>query len=209
MLNEILIGGGIATVSGVVGFLISKKLIISSFEIYTDQAKAKASAIENEAHLLLEKSNSKAHEIQIAAAKEYEQAKEKAKADLHQREDDVLRKEQSFKRYKQNEEEKLQEENTRLKTQLINLKRNEKSLDALKLKYEQKIDEALNSIENCSGMTKEEAKVILLEKIEEKSREDIAHIVRKYEVKAKKEAQENANYILAQATSRFAGEFAS
>ena len=209
MLNEILIGGGIATVSGVVGFFISKKLIISSFDIYTDQAKAKASAIENEAHLLLEKSNVKSREIQIAAAKEYEQAKEKAKADLYQREDDVLRKEQSFRRYKQNEEEKLQEENTRLKTKLINLNRNEKSLDALKQKYEQKIDEALHSIENCSGMTKEEAKAVLLEKVEEKSREDIAHIVRKYEVKAKKEAQENANYILAQATSRFAGEFAS
>jgi len=209
MLNEILIGGGIATVSGVVGFFISKKLIISSFDIYTDQAKAKASAIENEAHLLLEKSNVKSREIQAAAVKEYEDAKEKAKADLYQREDDVLRKEQSFRRYKQSEEEKLHKENTRLKTQLINLERNEKSLDTLKQKYEQKIDEALHSIENCSGMTKEEAKHVLLEKIEEKSRGEIAHIVRKYERKAKKEAEEKANYILAQATSRFAGEFAS
>ncbi|MDB2562619.1 ribonuclease Y [Sulfurimonas sp.] len=209
MLNEILIGGSIATVSGVVGFFISKKLIISSFDIYTDQAKAKASAIENEAHLLLEKSNVKSREIEAAASKEYEEAKEKAKSDLHQREDDVLRKEQSFRRYKQNEENKIHEENTRLKTQLINLERNEKSLDALKNKYEQKIDEALHSIENCSGMTKEEAKNVLLDKIEEKSRKEIAHIVRKYEVQAKKEAEEKANYILAQATSRFAGEFAS
>ena len=123
MLNEVLIGGGIATVSGVVGFLISKKLIISSFDIYTDQAKAKASAIENEAHLLLEKSNVKSREIQDAATKEYEEAKVKAKADLHQREDDVIRKEQSFKRFKQNEEHKIQEESTRLKAQKINLDR--------------------------------------------------------------------------------------
>ena len=49
MLNEILIGGGIATVSGVIGFFISKKLISSNFEIYTDQAKAKAKVIESEA----------------------------------------------------------------------------------------------------------------------------------------------------------------
>ncbi|MFT5661579.1 MAG: ribonuclease Y [Sulfurimonas sp.] len=209
MLNEILIGGGIATVSGVVGFFISKKLIISSFDIYTDQAKAKASAIENEAHLLLEKSNVKSREIQTAAAKEYEHAKVKAKADLHQREDDVIRKEQSFKRFKQNEEHKIQEESTRLKAQRINLDRNEKSVDSLKQRYENKIDEALHAMENCAGMTATEAKVILLEKIEEKSREEIAHIVRKSEIQAKEEAETKANYILAQATSRFAGEFAS
>ena len=209
MLNEILIGGSIATVSGVVGFFISKKLIISSFDIYTDQAKAKASAIENEAQLLLEKSNVKSREIEAAAAKEYEEAKEKAKADLYQREDDVIRKEQSFKRYKENEEKKVHEENTRLKAQMINLERSEKSLATLKEKYERKIDEALHSIENCAGMTKEEAKNVLLDKIEERSRDDIAHIVRKCEIRAKEEAQANANYILAQATSRFAGEFAA
>ena len=209
MLNEILIGGGIATVSGVVGFFISKKLIISNFDIYTDQAKAKASAIENEAHLLLEKSNVKSREIECAANKEYEDAKERAKADLHQREDDVIRKEQSFRRYKQNEEKKIHEESTRLKTQLVNLERSEKSLNSLKEKYEQIIDEAMHSIENCAGMTKEEAKQLLLEKIEEKSREEISHIVRKYESEAKVEAQSKANYILAQATSRFAGEFAA
>ena len=209
MLNEILIGGSIATVSGVVGFFISKKLIISSFDIYTDQAKAKASAIENEAHLLLEKSNVKSREIESAAAKEYEEAKDKAKADLHQREDDVIRKEQSFRRYKENEEKKIHEETTRLKAQMVNLQRNEKSLQSLKEKYENKIDEALSSIENCAGMTVEEAKSLLLEKIEEKSRQEIAHIVRKSESKAKQEAEEKANYILSQATSRFAGEFAA
>lgn len=209
MLNEVLIGGGIATVSGVVGFFISKKLIISNFDIYTDQAKAKASAIENEAHLLLEKSNVKSREIEHAAAKEYEDVKARAKADLHQREDDVIRKEQSFRRYKESEEKKLHEEKSKLKAQLINLERNERSLHSLKEKYEKKIDEALQSLENCAGMTKEEAKNLLLDKIEEKSREDIAHIVRKYESQAKEEGERKANYILAQATSRFAGEFAA
>jgi ribonuclease Y len=209
MLTEVLIGGGVATVSGVVGFFISKKLIISSFDIYTDQAKAKASAIENEAQLLLEKSNAKAREIEYAAHKEYEDVKERVKTDLRQREDDVARKEQSFIRYKQNEEKRLQEESSKLKAQSVNLKRNEKSLTLLKEKYEKKIDEALASIENCAGMTKEEAKSVLLEKIEEKSRDEIAHIVRKYESEAKELGEKRANYILAQATTRFAGEFAA
>jgi ribonuclease Y len=165
MLNEILIGGGIATVSGVVGFFISKKLISSNFDIYTDQAKAKASAIESEAHVLLQKSSKKSLEMEAEAQKYYESAKDRAKADLHQREDDVIRKEDSFKRYKDNEEKQLHNESVLIKAKLVDLQRNEKSLSLLKKKYEDKIDEAFNKIENCSGMTKEEATKVLLEKV--------------------------------------------
>jgi ribonuclease Y len=209
MLNEILIGGSIATVSGFVGFFISKKITSVNFDIYVEKAKAQAGAIENEAQLLLHKANLKSQEIELEAKKLYESAKERAKANLSQKEDELLKKEHSFKRYKQSEENRLQEESAVLKARKIDLQRNEKSLSLLKLRYEKKIDEVLHSLEHCAGMTQEEAKKILLEKIEEKSRAEISHIVRKYENEARSEAKKRANYILAQATSRFAGEFAS
>lgn len=209
MLNEILLGGSIATLSGIVGFFISKKITNANFDIYIEKAKAKAGAIENEAQLLLHKSNLKSQEIELEATKQYESAKERAKASLHEREDDVIRKEQSFQRYKHNEDRRLQEESAVLKANKVDLQRNEKSLNSLRKKYEAKIDEALHTIEHSAGMTQDEAKQVLLDKIEEKSRADIAHIVRKYENEAKNEGKRKANFILAQATSRFAGDFAS
>jgi len=209
MLNEILLGGGIATVSGVVGFFISKKITSANFDIYVQQAKAKANAIENEAQTLLERANLKAKEIEIEAQKEFESVKTRVRADFSQREESLRLKENHFVQYKQDEENKIQTQHKALKTQKINLERNEKSLDLLKKEYEKKIDEALHAIEHCAGMTQDEAKGMLLEKIEEKSRAEVAHIVRRYESQAKEEAQRKANFILAQATSRFAGEFAS
>lgn len=209
MLNEILLGGGIATVSGVIGFFISKRLTGANFDIYTDQAKAKANAIENEAQTLLERAHIKSREIELEATKQYESAKERAKANLHQKEDDLIRKEQSFERYKQNEEKRIDTDSHFVKSQKLNLERNEKSLDALKNRYESKMDEAVHAIEHSAGMTKEEAKALLLKNIEEKSRGEISHIVRRYENEAKEDGERKANYILAQATSRFAGEFAS
>lgn len=209
MLNEILLGGSIASISGLVGFLISKKITSANFDIYVEKAKAQASAIENEAHLLLYKANIKSQEIEVEATKLYENAKERAKADLVQREDDVAKKEQTFKRYKQNEERRLQDEVATLKARQVDLKRNEKSLGLLKKRYEDKIDEALSAMQHCAGMTKEEAKTLLLQKVEEKSRAEIAHVVRRYENQAREEGKKRANYILAQATSRFAGEFAA
>jgi len=209
MLNEILLGGSIATVSGLVGFLISKKITNANFDIYVDKAKAKASAIENEAQILLHKSNLKSQEIELKAIKEFESAKERAKADLHQREDEIIRKEQSFKRFKQAEDARLKEEASILEAKKIDLQRAEKSLEVLKKNYEKKIDEAIHSIEYSAGMTQDEAKKFLLKTVEEKSRGEIAHIVRKYENEAKVSAKRRANYILAQATSRYAGEFAA
>lgn len=209
MLDEILLGSLIATFSGLIGFFISKKITSANFDIYIDKAKAKASAIESEAELLLHKSNLKAQEIELEATKQYESAKDRAKRELQLREDDVIRKEQLFKRYKQNEERRIHEENSALKVKRVNLQRNEKSLNSLKQRYESKIDEALSAIERSAGMTKDEAQAVLLEKVEEKSRAEIAHIVRKYENEARADAKKKANYILAQATSRFAGDFAS
>ena len=208
MFNEILLGGSTAIVSGLVGFYISKKITSAQFDIYVEQAKAKAKAIENEAEVLLQKSSLKSREMELEATKHYESAKDRAKADLHQREDEVLQKEQIFKRYKKSEESKLHEDSTVLKAKQVDLKRNEKSLYSLKEKYEKKIDEALHTIEHSAGMTKDEAQAVLLEKVEEKSRSEIAHIVRRYEEEARQEGKKKADFILAQATSRFAGEFA-
>lgn len=209
MLNEMLLGGATAIVSGVVGFFISKKITGANFDIYVDQAVAKAKAIENEAQTLLERSRLKAKEIELDAQKLFDTAKERARDDFSQREEEIVRKEREFERYKNDEEEKIQTRLNQLKSQKINLERNERSLQSLQEKYNKKIDEVLHAIEHSAGMTKEEAQQALFEKVEEKARGEIAHIVRKYENEAKQEAQKRANFILAQATSRFAGDFAS
>ena len=209
MLNEMLLGGGTAIVSGVVGFFISKKITGANFDVYVQQATAKAKAIENEAQTLLERSRLKAKEIELDAQKLFDSAKERARADFAQREEEIVQKEKQFERYKNEEDAKIQTQLHQLKAQKINLERNEKSLLSLKEKYEKSIDEVLHTIEHSAGLTQEEAKKELLDKIEEKMRGEIAHIVRKYENEAKQEAERRANYILAQATSRFAGEFAS
>lgn len=209
MLNEILLSGIVATFSGATGFFISRKITNANFDIYVEKAKAKALAIENEAQMLLQRSGIKSKEIELEAQKAFENAKERAKAELADREEELLKREQSFRRYKSEEDKRLQEQGTLLKSKLVDLQRNERSLEALKQRYESKLDEAIKMIEHRAGMTEVEAKSLLLEKVEERSRADIAHIVRRYENQAKEEGKRKANYILAQATSRYAGEFAS
>ena len=197
MVNEILLGGAIATLSGLVGFLISKKLSSAHFSVYTDQAKAKASAIEKEAELLLEKATLKARESAFEADKKYNEAKERALKDLQEREEILEEKEAEIER-----------ERSVVESLKVTVERQEQGLEKIKSDYETHLDKAIHAVENAAGMTQDEAKETLLHQVEERSREDVAHIVRRYESEAKEEGERKANYILAQATSRFASEFA-
>jgi len=209
MLNEILLGGGIATLSGVVGFLISRKITSSHFDIYVEQAKAKAKAIENEAETLLNRSNLKSQEIELEAKKHYDESYERAKKDLSWREGEVARSEERFTQFRKEELAKLQQERSVIESRRLTNERNEKQLEKLKTDYETRLNEAIRIAEGAAGMTRDEAKGLLLKQVEETARADMAHVVRRYESEARQEGQRKANYILAQATSRYAGEFAS
>ncbi len=191
--------------SGAVGFFVSKKLNTANHEVYVAQAKAKAKAIEHEAELVLKNSEVKVKEAEHNAKRKYE---DKAFSYKKEHTDKMLELEKKDKNIK-DDFKKLNRE----KSDLGNLKKEAQDLydegSNLKKDYEQKVEEALHVLESAAGLTEREAKEIVLKKVEEKSRADIAHIVRKAEEEAKQDAKRRVNYILAQATSRFAGDFAA
>ena len=209
MLNQILLGGGIATVSGVIGFFISKKLSNAQFDALIEQAKAKAKVIDSEAELLLHKANFKAQEIGDKAQKRFDGAIEDAQKSLKVQYQELEDKEKNFEEFKVEELRRVKIEASKTDNLNVQLERTTRSMQRQKDDYLDRSDEAVRIIESGAGLTREEAKGLLLKKVEEESREEVAHIVRKYEQEAKDEGQKKANYILAQATSRFAGEFAS
>ena len=64
-------------------------------------------------------------------------------------------------------------------------------------------------MENASGLTKSEAKELMLEKVKEDSRAEIASIFRKKYKLAEQNSKQEVNNILSQAVTRYAGEFAA
>ncbi len=165
----------------------------SEFLHYELEAKAKAKAIESEAELLLQEANVKIKQKEIDLESDFHKKLSK----LEDKERDLLLKNKELES-KLNQIQKYEE----------SLQTKEKKLDELESKKQQLIDETISRMQNIASMTKEEAKDYILSQVEEQSRADIATIVRKYEQQAKEEGQKKANYILAQATTRYAGEFA-
>jgi len=163
------------------------------FSHLESEAKAKASAIEYEAeHLLNEaKVQIKEEEVTLDKAfqnKELDVVKQKTELDLELK---SLRK-------KEKELFKIRK----------NLEKKENALLSLEQQKQDEISRTINMLEKSASMTKEEAKKHLLEELKNESELELALTIRKYEKEAHSEAKKKADYILAQAVTRYAGEFA-
>ncbi|MFA6757443.1 MAG: ribonuclease Y [Sulfurospirillaceae bacterium] len=205
MVLELSIAGGAALIGGAASYLVAKKINDANYNIFLEQAKAKAKAIEHEAEMTLKNANISVQEAEIEARKKYEDkltalTKEHTTKMVELEKQEMLLTEEARQAKSESEEaKKLRNEAKALHEEGENLKN----------EYNLKVQEALNVLERSAGLTEDEAKDIILKKVEEKSRADIAHIVRKHEEMAKQESKKKVNYILAQATSRYAGDFAA
>lgn len=88
----------------------------------------------------------------------------------------------------------------------------EKLKNNLKLQnkeYKNKNLEVIRVLENASGLTQEEAKTLILKKVKDNARTDIASIFRKEYKQVQANSQVAVNNILSNAVTRYAGEFAA
>ena len=196
---------GAAFTTGAAGFFIAKKMEAANYEIHVAQARAKAKAIEHEAELILSNSNVKVKEAELDAKRRYD---EKTLALKKEHSDKVLELEKKERTYKE-ELKKIEKEREEIQDIQSNANAMFDEGKGLKDEYGVKVKEALLVLERSAGLTQSEARDIVLAKVEEQSRAQIAHTVRRLEEEAKQDAKRRVNYILAQATTRFAGEYAA
>ncbi len=202
MLITVIVGIIVAIVSIAITIYVVKKINKAKFDIYIEQAKAKAKVIEHEAEVILK-------DAQIKAKKDYDREFKAAKKEYEQMLSQIEKKEKELNHHLESElkaikEEKKQivEKNEKITTIKEGLQRQQKTFD-------EKIAKTIKILENVSGLTQEEAKQLMLEKVEEDSRAEIASIFRrKYKI-AEQKSKEEINNMLSQAITRYAGEFAA
>ena len=202
---EIIIGIVAGSAGAGAGYLVAKKINEANYSIFIEQAKAKAKAIEYEAASVLKDANLKVSQAELEARSKYEDKSSRLQKEYN----DKLASVQKMENLAKESLEIAKKEEENVARQSAEAKSLYEEGENLKSLYNEKMAEALKMIERSAGLTQDEAKAIVLAKVEEKSRADIAHMVRKAEEEAKRDIKRRVNYILAQATSRFAGEFAA
>ncbi len=209
MITEIVLAGGGAIVGAGITFFSQKKINDANIDIYTQQAKAKAKVIEHEAEIVLQDSKIKAKESELLAKNKYEEKEQQLNNEFNKKFEEISNKDKDLNNMFKDELKSIMSEKDEIKKHKQEVLSFEEEVKKLEDEFQKKIFEADKLIERASGMTKDEANKIVLDRAEDNARAEIAHVVRKYETEAKDQAKKRANYILAQATSRFAGDYSA
>ena len=204
MLTIALIVAAATVISGIVGFLTAKKIDSAKYQIYIEQSKSKAKAIEHEAELKLEAVKAKEGNLELEFRKKSEMEAARLRSEYDSKVMSLAKKEEMFAEKTKNELKNIESKKNRAEELKKTSEVTMSELSNLKKIYEAKLDDVIAIAEKGAGLTMGEARELLLEKTKEKCREDISHVVRKYEAEAKAEARKRANYVIAQATTRYA-----
>ncbi|WP_457608758.1 ribonuclease Y [Nitratifractor sp.] len=178
---------------GIVGYGIARFVMGKRFDYLELEAKARARAIEQEAQKLLQQAEVERRQLELEQERRFNERLE----EVEKRNRNLIAREREL----DGKERKLHQTENRLREKL-------KTIEELEERKRREVEGILGQIESLASMTQEEAKAFLLQRTEERIESETAALIRKKLKIAEDEARRRANYILAQATTRYAGEFA-
>ena len=189
-------------VGAVVGYIYLKKVNDSkvtgakqSSALILDEAKREAEALKKEA--LLE------------AKDETHQLRNEAESDIRERRMELQKQENRLLQ----REENLDRKDDALNKREVGLERKEDALTERQQHIEQKeskvdelVDKQQSELERISTLTREEAKAVILQEVENELATDIAVMTKESETRAKEESDKKSREILSLALQRFAAD---
>lgn len=194
---------------GASAYLLSKRIFHSNAQIIVEQAKAKAKAIEYEVQQKLQDHQIFFKEEQLRLEQQYERDKNRLQKDYEAKVAKLEKEDQRQKHAFNTQKQQLERERQEISELKVHILRSQEEQDKLKQEYQRAKKDALQLLLDYTKLSQDEARELVLSQLEEELADEKAHLIRRYDREARDEAKKRANYIIAQATTRYAGEFAS
>ena len=201
-MEYVIISAIVGVLSSAISIFVVKKLDKAKFQIFIEQAKAKAKVIEHEAEVALKDAQLKA---KFECDREFKNARREYDimlSKIEKKERELNEHLESELKIIKNEKEQIVEKNRKITT----LK---EGIEQQKRTYEEKTFEAIKILENACGLTQSEAKELMLKKVKEDSRAEISSIFRKKYKLAEQNVKNEINNMLSHAVTRYEGEIAA
>ncbi|UYM82135.1 ribonuclease Y [Heyndrickxia coagulans] len=160
-----------------------------------DEAKREADRLKKEALLEAKDEN---HKLRTDMERELRERRN----ELQRQENRLLQKEENLDR----KDESLDKRESMLKKKEDSLNLRQQHIEEMESKLEEMVNEQESELERISGLNREQAKAIIIEKLENELSHDIAVKVKEAETRAKEEADKKAKSILSLAIQRCAAE---
>ena len=189
-------------VGAVVGYLLRKSIAESKIsgatnaaEKIIEDAKREADALKKES--LLE-AKDEIHKLRTDAEKEVRERR----AELQRQENRILQKEENLDRKADSQDKR----ESLLEKKEDSLNQRQQHIEQMESKVDEIIRAQQSELERISSLTREEAKSIILDRVEKDLSHDIAVMIKESENRAKEEADKKAREILSLAIQRCAAD---
>ncbi|WP_027408760.1 ribonuclease Y [Anoxybacteroides tepidamans] len=201
--NTVIISALLSLVVGaVVGFLVRKTIAeakIGGAQMAANQileeAKREADALKKEA--LLE-AKDEIHKLRTEAERDIRDRR----SELQKQENRLLQREENLDR----KDETLNKREALLEKKEEVLNKRQQHIEEMESKVEELVQKEQAELERISGLTREEARQIILERVEKELSHEIALMIKETETRAKEEADKKAKEILSLAIQRCAAD---
>lgn len=205
-LIAILLVAGVAVIGGVSSFVSYKKGFSSGVEHRKQVAEAQYGSAEEKAKAIISDAertaDAKKREALLEAKEENQRLRQELDREIKERRSEISRqenrlnqKEEALDKKTDNLEKKEQVYNNKLRT----LEKKESEIAEIK-------QQQTEALEKISGLTREEAKAILVQEIETSARHDAAVMVKEIEQEAKETAERKAKNIVAMSIQKVAAD---
>ncbi|MBB5356104.1 MULTISPECIES: ribonuclease Y [Anoxybacillus] len=202
-MGETIISALLALVVGaVVGFFVRKSIAEAKIggaqaaaKQMIEEAKREADALKKEA--LLE-AKDEIHKLRVEAEREIRERR----SELQKQENRLLQKEENLDR----KDESLNKREALLEKKENSLNERQQHIEEMESKVEELVRKEQAELERISNLTREEARQIILERVEKELSHEIALMVKEAETKVKEEADKKAKEILSLAIQRCAAD---
>ncbi|MED0657823.1 ribonuclease Y [Anoxybacillus ayderensis] len=202
-MGETIISALLALVVGaVVGFFVRKSIAEAKIggaqaaaKQMIEEAKREADALKKEA--LLE-AKDEIHKLRVEAEREIRERR----SELQKQENRLLQKEENLDR----KDEALNKREALLEKKENSLNERQQHIEEMESKVEELVRKEQAELERISSLTRDDARQIILERVEKELSHEIALMVKEAETKAKEEADKKAKEILSLAIQRCAAD---
>jgi ribonuclease Y len=182
-----------------VGFVIG---LIAGYFIKQSQVDKAQLLLKDNAEKTLEDAREKARQIEIQARDKALEILQKSESELERRRNELGKEEDRVQKRRDELDNRLE----RLERRENQINKRQSSVDRRANEVEKIHQQAVDELQRISGLTKEEARKLLLEDIEKDARGDMARIIRQIEHEAKEQGETRARKIVATAIQRVASE---
>lgn len=186
----------------VFGLVVGIIAFAAGYVLQRSMTSAQIKAQQTEAEKMLAEATARAKDTILKAKDDALKLRDEAESEIKKKRVDLQREDERLRHRR----ESVDRRHEMLENREKKLERKEKELDRLREALAANEAKQLQELQRVSGLSIEDAKALLLQRVEKETRQDVARLIREIEQQAREEGERRAREIITTAIERMASD---